>query len=127
MIRPTLIDLNPVELNYYQLMVILGKCSGSYNSVDDLSTKICVPSKIKDINVKVFDMIARTNEAKTMIIHAHMIANANSTVQLAVQIKNRKMKHVNVSVKAIAHAKTIIVGILGHVFVTYICESMVSI
>ena len=117
MIRPTLIDLNPVEFNYYQLMVVLGKYSGSYNSVDDLSTKICVPSKIKDINVKVFDMIARTNEAKTMIIHVHMIANANSTVQLAVQIKNRKMKHVNVSVKLIVHAKTIIVGILGHVFV----------
>ena len=33
-------------------------------------------------------MIARTNDAKTMIKHFHVIANANSIVQLAVQIKN---------------------------------------
>ena len=41
MIRPTLIDLNPSELKYYQLMVSLDKCSWSFNSVDDLSTNVC--------------------------------------------------------------------------------------
>ena len=61
------IDLNPVELNYYQFMVSLDKCSGHYNTADDLSTKICAPSKTKDINVKVSNMIKRTNEAKTLI------------------------------------------------------------
>ena len=51
MIRPTLID--SVELKYYPFMTNLDKCSGNCNSVDDLSTKVCVPTKIKDINVKV--------------------------------------------------------------------------
>ena len=45
-----------------------------------------------------------------------MIANANSIVQLAFQIKNGTMKHVHVSVKVIVHARKIIVGILAHVF-----------
>ena len=36
MVRPTLIDLNPVELKYYPFMISLDKCSGSYN---DLSQK----------------------------------------------------------------------------------------
>ena len=45
MIRPTLVDLNPVWLNYYPFMVRLDKCSGSFNSVDDLSTNICVRQK----------------------------------------------------------------------------------
>ena len=45
-----------------------------------------------------------------------MIANANSIVQLAFQIKNGIMKHVHVSVKVIVHARKIIVGILAHVF-----------
>ena len=40
MIRSTLVDLNPVGLNYYPFMVKLDKCSGSFNSVDDLSTNI---------------------------------------------------------------------------------------
>ena len=49
--------------------MIVGKCSGSCNSVNDLSTKKCFLSKTKDINVKVFNMITRTNEAKTMVKH----------------------------------------------------------
>ena len=45
MIRPTLVDLNLVWLNYYPFMVRLDKCSGSFNSVDDLSSNICVRQK----------------------------------------------------------------------------------
>ena len=54
LIRPTIIDLNPIELNYYLFMISLDKCNGSCNVVDNLSTKMCVPSEIKDLNVKVF-------------------------------------------------------------------------
>ena len=43
MVRPTLIDLNPVELKYYPL-----KCSESCNV---LSPKICFPKKTKCINI----------------------------------------------------------------------------
>ena len=54
MVRPTLIDLNPIELNYYHpFMISLDKYNGSCNVVDDLSMKICFPSKTKKINVKV--------------------------------------------------------------------------
>ena len=45
-----------------------------------------------------------------------MIANANSIVQLAIQIKNGIMILVNASVKSIVSAKMVIVGILAHVF-----------
>ena len=62
-------DLNPVKVNYYPLMISLDKCDGSCNVADDLSTKICVSNEIKDINVKVFNMITRINEAKTLIKH----------------------------------------------------------
>ena len=48
----TLIDINPAELNYYPFMIILDDGNGNCNVVDDLSTKICVPSKMKDVNVK---------------------------------------------------------------------------
>ena len=45
-----------------------------------------------------------------------MIANANSIVQLAIQIKNGIMILANASVKSIVSAKMVIVGILAHVF-----------
>ena len=68
MVRPNFIDLNSVELQYYSFMVSLHKCSGSYNSINDLP-KIGIPSKTNDINIKIFDMIANRNEAKTMLKH----------------------------------------------------------
>ena len=39
--RPTLIDLNPAELNYYLFMDSLDRCHGSSNTVNDLFAKIC--------------------------------------------------------------------------------------
>ena len=40
MVRPTLIDLNPVELKYYAFMISLNRCTGRCNA---LSSKFCVP------------------------------------------------------------------------------------
>ena len=97
-IRPTLIDLNPVERKYYPFMISLDKCTGS-------------------CNVEAFDMITYKNEAKQWQSIFHVTANANSIVQHVIQIKNGIIKHVNVNVKIIVRAKKIIVGILAHVFV----------
>ena len=52
MIRPTIIDLNPVKLKYCPIMISLDKCSGSCNVS---FPKICVPKKEKkNISVEVF-------------------------------------------------------------------------
>ena len=66
MVRPTLVDLNPVELKYYPFMIILNKYTGSCNV---LSPKVRVPKETKDINVKAFNMITNKNEAKAMTEH----------------------------------------------------------
>ena len=70
MIRPPLINLNPVKLKYDLFMISLDKCSGSRNV---LLPKICFPKKktkkTKDIHVKVFNMITIKNEAKTIAEH----------------------------------------------------------
>ena len=65
MIRPALNDLNPVDLKYYQVIISLDKFGGSYSSVDGLSTKICVLSITKNVNV--FDMLTNTNKRKTFL------------------------------------------------------------
>ena len=51
MVRPTIIDMNPVELKYYPLLICLNKCNGSCN---DFPPKICVPKETRDINIKIF-------------------------------------------------------------------------
>ena len=51
-VRPTLIDLNPVELQNHPFMMSLNKCTGSCNA---LSPKICFPKETKGINVNKYD------------------------------------------------------------------------
>ena len=69
MIRLALIDLNIFELNWYPYMVCLDKYNRSCNAADDLFMKICIPSKAKDINVKVFNVIITNSEVKTLVKH----------------------------------------------------------
>ena len=65
----------------------LNKCNGGCNIIDNLSTKICVPSKTKDRN-RLFIMLIRKNEVKTLIEHIfYVILNENLIVEPVVQIK----------------------------------------
>ena len=79
MVRPTLIDLIPVELKYYPFTISLDKCGGICNV---LSPKICVPKETKNIDVKAFNMITNKNEAKPMAEHilCDFKSKLNSTI-----------------------------------------------
>ena len=48
--QPTLINLHPNEyiqgLPYYPLAINLDKCVESFNTLNDLSSKVCVPDEI---------------------------------------------------------------------------------
>ena len=57
--RAIFIELDLVELSYYPYMISLEKCDGSCNAFDGLCIKVCVPSKMKDANVEVFNMITK--------------------------------------------------------------------
>ena len=59
MVRPTLIDMDPVKLKHYPFMISLNKCSGNRNV---LSPKIYVPKEIKD-------MVSIKTEDKAMTEH----------------------------------------------------------
>ena len=68
MIRPTLINLHPneysQEFHYYPFVVKLERCIGSYNTLHDLSNKVCVPNKTEDLNLGVLNVITGINELK---------------------------------------------------------------
>ena len=65
MVRPTMIGINPNELNYYPFMISLNKCTGSCKV---LSPKISNPRETKNINVKAFK-IRNKDEAKAKTEH----------------------------------------------------------
>ena len=73
MTQPTLITLHPnehgQEFHYNSFAVKFGICVGSCNIPNDLSDKVCLPNKTKDLNLSMFNIITGMNESKTLIKH----------------------------------------------------------
>ena len=60
MTKPTLNlhpNEQPQEFHYYPFAVKLDRCVWSCNTLNDLSSKVCVPNKTEDLNLSVFNMI----------------------------------------------------------------------
>ena len=63
-VRPEIINVNSNEPVFYPFSIKTSKCSGSCDHINDPYAKICVPNAIKDLNVKVFNLMSRTNETR---------------------------------------------------------------
>ena len=51
--RPEVININSNEPLFYLYSILVNKCSGSCNNINDPYTKLCVPDVAKSLNVKV--------------------------------------------------------------------------
>ena len=68
-VRPETINLNSNEPVFYPSCIRTSKCSGSCNNINDLYAKICVLDAIKDLNIKVFNLMSRSNETRQIKWH----------------------------------------------------------
>ena len=62
--RPEIITVNSNNPIFYPFSIKTSKCSGNCNNINHPYAKICVPDVAKDLNVKVFHLISRTNETR---------------------------------------------------------------
>ena len=68
-IRPQIMNINRNEPSFYPYSVKTNKCGGSCNNINGPYAKLCVPDVVKNINVKVFNLISRSNEARRIKWH----------------------------------------------------------
>ena len=68
-VRPEIINLNSDEPVFYPFSIKTNKCGGSCSNISNSYAKICVPDVLKDLNVKVFNLMTRTNETKHIKWH----------------------------------------------------------
>ena len=68
-VRPEIINVNSNEPLFYPFSIKTSKCRGSCININDPYAKICVPDVIKDLNVKVFNLMSRTNETRHIKWH----------------------------------------------------------
>ena len=69
MSRPKIINLNADEPVFYPLGIKVNKCGGDCNNFNDPMAKLCVPDIVRDMNIKVFNLLTRINEARKVVWH----------------------------------------------------------
>ena len=62
----SLVSINSDETLFYPFTVSFDKCDGSYN---DPYVRVCVPNKVKNKNVKVFNLISWIHETRFSVQH----------------------------------------------------------
>ena len=67
--RKKIISINHNEPVFYPFSIKVKKCSGSCNIINDPYAKLCVPDVVKNINVKVFNLMSFTNQTKHIKWH----------------------------------------------------------
>ena len=92
MSRPKVLDINEGvgEALFYPYNVLVNKCSGSCNTLDNPMAKLCIPNIIKRINMKVYNFLMRLNETRNVLWHksCKCVCKLNSSVCNSKQIWN---------------------------------------
>ena len=68
-IRPEIVNVNSNEPVFYPFSIKTSKCSGNCNNISDPYAKLCAPDVVKNINIKIFNLMSRTNETKQVKWH----------------------------------------------------------
>ena len=73
MTQSALINLHPNEysqgLCYFSVAINFDRCVRSFNTLYDLSNRVCVPSKTQDLNLHIFNMITVIRESEKLTKH----------------------------------------------------------
>ena len=68
-VRPEIINTNSNNPIFYPFSVKINRCSDNCNNINDPYARICVPDTVKNLNVKVFNLMSLTNETRSIKWH----------------------------------------------------------
>ena len=63
-IRPAVININSNEPLSYPSSILVNKCSDSWNDINNPYARLCIPNVAKNMNIKLFNLMSRTNETR---------------------------------------------------------------
>ena len=67
--RPEIVNVNSNEPVFYSFSIKTSKYSGNYNNINDPYAKICISDVVKDLKVKVFNLMSGTNQTRHIKWH----------------------------------------------------------
>ena len=58
-----------MKLVFYPFTTSVDKCGGSCDTIDDPYAEDCVSNKVKNMNIKVFNLMSGVNETRFLVQH----------------------------------------------------------
>ena len=68
-VRPEIVNINSNNPIFYPFSVKINKCSGNCNNINDPYARICVPDIVRNLTVKIFNLMTITNETRSIKCH----------------------------------------------------------
>ena len=68
-VRPKIVDVSSNNPIFYPFIVKVNRCSDNCNNINNPYARICVPDIVKNVNVKVFNLMSLTNETRSIKWH----------------------------------------------------------
>ena len=68
-VRPEIVNINSNNPIFYPFSVKINKCSGNCNNINDPYARIWVPDIIRNLTVKIFNLMTITNETRSIKCH----------------------------------------------------------
>ena len=84
--RPQVVNVNGDEPVFFPFSTETSKCSSSCKNINYPYAKICVPDVVKNVNVKVFNLMPRANETR----HIEWHEMCNCECKFGTNICNKK-------------------------------------
>ena len=63
-VRSQIVNVNGDNPVFYPYSVKRSKCSGTCNNINNPLAKMCIPDAVKNVTVKVFNLVSGTNETR---------------------------------------------------------------
>ena len=63
-VRPQIVNVNNEGPVFSHFSIKTSKCSGSCNNINNPHAKLYVPDVVKNLNIKAFNLMSRTNEVR---------------------------------------------------------------
>ena len=91
-VRPKMANVNSNESLFYPYSIEINKCSGNCSNINNPCAKLCVPDVVKNMIVKVFNLMSRTNSGITLLFE-HLSSRASEVKHFEIITHPQENQH----------------------------------
>ena len=79
-VRSKIVNVNSDEPVFFSFSIRTSKWSGSCNNINNPYAKLCVPEVVKNLNVRAFNLMSRTNKTRHKARHWWVFRSAEKNL-----------------------------------------------